>query len=291
MNPLKAKYNLVGYIRKSNNNDYNSKNDDNIILDNCKIEIELIPNSVICKKNGSINLKLFNDSITNILMQLGSFFDHLGNNNPYKLNYNDNINNDNLNDNNNTLFDFSKFQYQELDQKIFDKIQSKLHRLKIANSFKIFNSSSYQTSSKSQHMKKTTGKLSQRYNISKEFLYSEVDIFIRSGNILILNLNPKEEFESLQKIREFIAEYGPLLNFSFDKWFQIVIILYDGIIENIDDDNNKIKMDKRMKKLIKYKYEEKDNRCIITVPYNFKDMLLLEFIRDNVPFTILNCSS
>jgi hypothetical protein len=256
---FKQKYHLSCYIRDNgNNNDGNDNNDNNdnneTILK--KIDAVIISPIELCKKEEMNNQQITKVSVMKMHRQLGRFFIKTGLTNPWSIMDN--------NDSNDT-FDGDTVCISSsqmiIDTQAFQRDIELKYRMAHATLFNTNDSnskSSINNSSKRSRMKMMP--------ISWHLLRGEADAFIRNGNVLVTNVSPREELESIERLREFLIEYGALLNFRIDKW-QMVVVVIGGTKG--------------------YSYEMKVGRHVISIPPNFKEVQLFECLRRYLPMARL----
>lgn len=109
---------------------------------------------------------------------------------------------------------------------------------------------------------------SRRYRRRKNLqvqLFQEIDTYLTSGNVKLRGISALDELNVLEKLREFLREYSPYLNFRHDLWRRIVIILHD---------------DKTG-----YRHQLQRKVFIFEIPKTFKTKKLLELFSEHIPLT------
>lgn len=103
-------------------------------------------------------------------------------------------------------------------------------------------------------------------------IIAEVDHYIKCGNITLLGLSPADEIAALTRLRQFLVDFGAVLNFRMDLWHRLIIALYQP---NESDQSHQNRYTIR---------KAAESYCIINVPTNFKRKELLSAFRQHVPF-------
>ena len=240
---FKPKYSLSCYIRNIYDNELS------------KIDAIVVSPVELCRKDVLLTENTMKLSMMKMNKQLGSFFTMIGLTNPWNIVENE-VNQDPF-DGESVSITTSQMI---IDAQAFQKDIELKYRMTQAT---LFNTDDKNSKSSTNSSKRSKLKMMP---ISWHLLRGETDAFIRNGNVLVMNLSPKEEFENIDRLREFLIEYGALLNFRIDKW-QLVIIIIGGTKG--------------------YSYEIKSGRHIINVPDKFKEVKLFECLRKHLPMAKL----
>jgi len=244
---FKHKYSLSCYIR--NNNDNNNNNNLS------KIDALVVSPIELCRKDVLLTENTMKLSIMKMNKQLGSFFTKIGLTNPWNIIENE-VNQDPFDGETVSITSSQMI----IDAQAFQKDIELKYRMAQATLYNIDDKNSRSSTNSSKRSKL------KMMPISWHLLRGETDAFIRNGNVLVMNLSPKEEFENIDRLREFLIEYGALLNFRIDKW-QMVIVIIGGTKG--------------------YSYEMKAGRHIINIPDKFKEVKLFECLRKHLPMAKL----
>lgn len=257
---FKQKYILSCYIRIDidNTDSNNTNNDTNNIKDTSlkKVDTVIITPIELCKKEEMSTQHTMKLSVMKMHRQLGRFFIKTGLTNPWSII--DKDDNDILDSDETICISSSQMI---IDAQAFQRDIELKYRMSHATLFNTNDNnskSSINNTSKRSRMKMMP--------ISWHLLRGEADAFIRNGNVLVTNLSPREELESVERLREFLIEYGALLNFRIDRW-QMVVVIIGG--------------------LKGYSYEMKVGRHVINIPHTFKEVQLFECLRKNLPMAKL----
>lgn len=246
---LKQQYNLSCYIRNEStttNNEINLK----------KIDAVIISPSELCKKDQLNNQNVIKSSVMKIHKQIGSFFIKTGLTNPWSIIDNDQNQSDPFAGETVCISSSQMI----IDAQAFQRDIELKYRMAHAT---LFNTNDHNSKSSVNSSKRSRMKMMP---ISWHLLRGEADAFIRNGNVLVTNMSPKEELESIERLREFLIEYGALLNFRIDKWQTVVVII--GSTKG-------------------YSYEMKVGRHVINIPPNFKEVQLFECLQKHLPMAKL----
>lgn len=112
---------------------------------------------------------------------------------------------------------------------------------------------------------------------SKRYQSFEVDTFIKNGNVMVKNLSASEELIALGRLRQFLLDFGELLNFRSDRWGKAIFI-----IESADEVMDRYRSGKKRPT---FAYNLKDSFHIVTIPAKFNARALLEHLRLHIPYT------
>ena len=281
LKPLQNCYKLVCFIR----------NEASGINGTERISCELRPHSILCNRHRA-STDSIRKALQGLCAQVGHLFVSAGLLDPWhdnqviddEITYN---NSDNNSDNNlNFETDVGKFtsrlnvlrRYEELDAIVFERLIRRQHGLSSeSNSFDLNNSS-------------FRGGRALNTTTSRD----RVDTFIRSGHILVQGLSSREEFEATQRLRQFLIEFGSVINFASGIWRRVVFVIccpvtaaLEGIGVGVATGEQSLRttVGKKQSKSRKfYKCEQAvGGRYILRIPFIFKDAILLEHIRNNVP--------
>jgi len=160
----------------------------------------------------------------------------------------------------------------EVDAMLFERIITSKHR----QAFSVFDFGK-------------KGKLATR------LVQNQVDEFIQTGHVLVQNVPLHAEIDVLEKLRDFLTEYGTVLNFSTTSWKNVVLILC-GPKEQFEAEefiSSKQRQAAMYKIAVQQGKTSKSGICetifIINAPSNFRDKLLLEHVRKSLPKSIISC--
>ena len=100
---------------------------------------------------------------------------------------------------------------------------------------------------------------------NSRLMQGEVDKYIRNGNVLTRNLSPVEQLHTMKRVRDFFLKCGHLVNFSFNVW-NSVLILIDGLqLKN------------------SFKKEHLKKRILVIIPAKFRSNHLVQYLHKVVP--------
>ena len=99
----------------------------------------------------------------------------------------------------------------------------------------------------------------------------DVESYVKSGNLLVRGLSPEQEFKAVERLKEFLRDYGMMLNFSLGGWRRVVLVLVEGGGSSGSSSTSK-KVDGYMVSEVKGVY-------VVEVPIAFKTKILLESLR------------
>lgn len=146
-------------------------------------------------------------------------------------------------------------------------------------------------------------------------LNDEAEAFIRGGHVMVKGLSAVDEYESIEKLRQFIFDYGANINFSVAQWNAVVIMLYEPVkvtaanpagktstsnqgssngshsaSSSSDSGSNNPKISKgarKSKDFTGYRCVKEGRIYLLEIPYKFRVSTLLEFIRVSLPMSCL----
>lgn len=93
----------------------------------------------------------------------------------------------------------------------------------------------------------------------------DIDQYIRNGHIVAAHLSPVEQLQAVKRVRDFLMKYGHLVNFSFNNW-NSVIILVDGSYERD-----------------MFKTEALKTRKLVMISAKFRPASMVSFLHKSVP--------
>ena len=266
---FKSVYDFTCYIHPINNGGVTSNNNDVSTESNISdIDQNLIfvpyllhPSNIISNKStincmSHMSERQIESAMNELKNKFIIFANNLGVEVDHLISSNQDINEKNRNSkttrspNNNTL--------QYLDQLAFD-------RMVIAKHKRSFNS------------------IFPTKRITKEkrdnILMSEIDAFLQSGhNIYVRNMSKQNEFEVVERFREFIFKYADMVLFTSTNW-QNLIFIFSGDSEFMYDQSTSYL---QIGKNGKYSCEQKNGMFILHVPLKFKAKILVSLISDNI---------
>lgn len=105
---------------------------------------------------------------------------------------------------------------------------------------------------------------------SVQRLQAEVSKFIASGRVLVQGLEVGEELAGIERLKQFLLDYGEVLGFSSAAWGDVVLVLYLPA-HTVTKNNGGIVC------------ETRDGMVVVKVPVGFKSRALLEAMRVGVP--------
>lgn len=151
-----------------------------------------------------------------------------------------------------------EFSTSSLDQLLFERVMARTHMASTTSAFKSIS-------------QKPRGK----HYAERAILREHVDAYIRNKNVLVRNLSENDEFESMQKLRDFFLDFGDLLNFSFHAWNKVYFIVYKATMRPSYISNNVVTLGQEnketsqaevvMKSLEPYSCIERHDRIILQV--------------------------
>jgi hypothetical protein len=124
--------------------------------------------------------------------------------------------------------------------------------------------------------------------------FQQVDAYLSSGNVLVKGLSAEVEVEAAENLRNFLHDYGALLNFSTRQWRYVVLVLIDkSKMESPKGSTNSQSRNGLSKGKFKaldmtgFRVVTEGRSHLIDVPYNFRVPAFLQFIRLNLPLSSL----
>ena len=166
----------------------------------------------------------------------------------------------------------------QLDAIVFDRHVSARHHSAPYSS--ILSSSPY-PSARSLAQKRTT-----------KLLDSHVQSFMRSSQLLVRGLAPEEELAAVQRLRQFLLDYGQVLGFSHAAWGSVVLMLHkpDDAAKpkpaGAAGDETKEASHERVLARKGFQCDKRsDGYFLVHIPHRFRDGDLLEFLRLSLPMT------
>lgn len=115
-------------------------------------------------------------------------------------------------------------------------------------------------------------------SVRQLLLIPEVDGYIRNGNVLVMNMSLEEELVAVSTMREFLIESGSMLNFSFRRWYKVLIII-DG--KRVMPTRSSSKNGTIVQSV--FDCEIFEERYLVTVPKKFRQSLFLRYLADKLP--------
>ena len=110
----------------------------------------------------------------------------------------------------------------------------------------------------------------------RDHIMQVADSYIQRGNVFVKGLSTIDQVKALQRLRDFLADYGDLLNLTNPLWLRVIIIVH-GPRPTVGPVGKSIPWT--------YKAENKHNRHIVEIPSKFKSKDLLSFLHKEVPGT------
>ena len=106
----------------------------------------------------------------------------------------------------------------------------------------------------------------------------EVDSFFMNGNVMVNNLSLTEEHAALKRLKSFLVDFGDLVNFSLQRWFQVIVVIQSN------ESALHIRGSASPPKLVShFEYHSERNFHIVKVPHDFKRRAFLDFLRVKLP--------
>jgi len=170
----------------------------------------------------------------------------------------------------------------QLDAILFDRHVSARHHSTPYSS--ILSSSPY-PSARSLAQKRTT-----------KLLDAHVQSFMRSSQLLVRGLAPEEELAAVQRLRQFLLDYGQVLGFSHATWGSVVLLLHkpdgakpSGAAGAAAGEGEKDAASAQHEQVLARKGFQCDKRSdglfLVHIPHRFREGDLLEFLRLKLPMT------
>ena len=100
-------------------------------------------------------------------------------------------------------------------------------------------------------------------------LEQEADDFIRGGGVLFQRMSPPDEAQALNKVRNFLVEYGTVLNVGrSSRWNSIHLVITDKTEKQGEGESYKIR------------FPGSSKRAVVEVPKDFRDDKLLQLLAE-----------
>lgn len=126
-------------------------------------------------------------------------------------------------------------------------------------------------------------------NAKNDVIMAEIDYYIQNGLIYVNNMSTQQEFEVLEKFRNFLFDYGELISFSSYNWKNLIFI-FNG--EDVGTETmasttygsrfgSDVSSNISHKKT-NYSCKYKNNMYVMEVPLNFKPKRLVMLLSENV---------
>ena len=137
-------------------------------------------------------------------------------------------------------------------------------------------------------------------------LSNEVDFFLKHGSVLFQSVKLSDEVAALTKMKAFLMNYGNVLNFDLVDWHERVyfVLAYDhssptrmAVQSEVIAGGDDYQVFTETQKGRFYRLEAirsaagRPQRFIISIPLNFQDRALLEFLRIRLPLTNITLPS
>jgi len=100
---------------------------------------------------------------------------------------------------------------------------------------------------------------------NSRLIKGDVDKYIRNGNVLTTNLSPVDQLRIMKRVRDFFLKFGHLVNFSFDIWNRVLILIDGSQVKNT------------------FSKENLKKRIIVVIPPKFQSALLVQYLHKDVP--------
>ena len=109
------------------------------------------------------------------------------------------------------------------------------------------------------------------------------DNYLQRGSVFVKGLSAVDEVKALQKLRDFLADYGDILNFTNPIWTRIIIVIYGPRVDIAGG------FAQRPPKPAPrpYKVEMHHNRFVVDIPSKFRAQELLSFLHKEIPATFV----
>lgn len=104
---------------------------------------------------------------------------------------------------------------------------------------------------------------------------NEVDAYFRK-NLHVANISLDDELAVIQKFRTFLLDYGESVNFSFESWMRVHVVLFK-------DEGRR-----PAKALYEVKTVNHGKSFIVRVPIHFKPSTLIDFLHESVPCSLID---
>lgn len=112
---------------------------------------------------------------------------------------------------------------------------------------------------------------------SNKFLSTEIDYYLQNGHIYVRQLSVQEEFEVMNRFRDFILHYGEMVYFSSVNWQNMVFVFYGDSSFDYHDKSKEIQISKS-----KYACEFKSDMFVFEIPHKFKNNKLVMLMTDHI---------
>jgi hypothetical protein len=253
-NPLRKEYNLSFHVKMKSGNEAGS-----VVSPKYKATVQI---PLALRQRQAIGSKAFEADMNVVLLEQGKLFHLIGIENPWFT--------EPVKKNNPTYSDDSSgHMTNALHLRLFERFAAASQRhLRYENEEHVSLASIFSEQKGISRKKKGPR--------DKGLQAFEVDLFIKNGNVLVKNLSVAEEFAAMGLLRQFLIEFGELLNFRTDRWFAVIFV-----IESTTD----LDRYSTSKKAPALSYEKKDSFHIVKISPKFKPRALLEHLRVYIPFT------
>lgn len=104
---------------------------------------------------------------------------------------------------------------------------------------------------------------------------NEVDAYFRK-NLHVANISLDDELGVIQKFRTFLLDFGESVNFSFESWMGVHVVLFK-------DEGRR-----PATALYEVKTVNHGKSFIVRVPVHFKPSTLIDFLHENVPCSLID---
>jgi hypothetical protein len=117
-------------------------------------------------------------------------------------------------------------------------------------------------------------------------LLQQIEAFLRSGQVLVQNLELEEEAAVMDRLKQFLIDYGDILRFSYAAWAPVVVVLtkLKTTSNGVAGTDTGAKSGRRRSRE-RFNCQVKDGAYIVSVPYDFRVGDLLEYLRSHLPMT------
>lgn len=258
----------------------------------------------MCKKQ-SITQKQFMQSIELILIQQGRMFAKAGLKNPWEAVVSEPLPSRKSSSSSQDTDDKKVGFSDEMETYVFEKWVIKNNKHNRIGSLDDRKGSSdyhkmYTYTPKFNNRSADLDSLFGSRRAQEAFYEDEADAFLTHGNVVVAELSAKDEFLAVKKLRKLLLNFGDVLNFSFDKWREVYIMLYQyggtekfvpGMRQSkkvIETDGAEKSDSEQSESVVKvsnggFVLETHGRQYILRVPYDFRTKHLLEFAGREVP--------
>lgn len=122
------------------------------------------------------------------------------------------------------------------------------------------------------------------FKVMEQNRKAEIDHYFKK-HLHLSNISPEEEFDVVEKFRNFLIDYGDIVNFNPLSWNQLFVLLHKDIPTNSAKGGNQISGQ------LAFEVKTVKKSMIVRIPSNFRSAKLIDFLHENVPCSLFDLSS